>query len=251
MDREQLKAALEALVFASDIPLASGALKEALPDVDAAELRAALEELQADYEARAHGVQLVEVAGGWIFRTKSDLAEIISRLRTTRPIRLSRPALETLSIVAYRQPVTRGGVEDIRGVDSGGVLRTLLEKRLIRILGRSEAVGNPLLYGTTKEFLQVFGLKNLTDLPTLQEFQELDEEARSHLPPDMAAAAPDPDEDAAIHEPTEADDEDAAIHEPTELDDEDAAINEPTELDEDSSAHSADSISDSRDPHGP
>lgn len=179
-----LRSAIEALVFTSEVPVTHALLKQALPDTDPKEIKSALADIQESYQSEAHGVELVEAGGGWIFRTKASQAEVVSRLRRVRPARLSRAALETLSIVAYRQPVTRGGIEDIRGVDSGGVLRTLLEKRLVKILGRSEAVGNPLLYGTTPEFLQVFGLKDLNSLPTLKEFQELDDESRALLPPE-------------------------------------------------------------------
>jgi segregation and condensation protein B len=141
-------------------------------------LREALAVLQQRYASGSTGVVLVEVGGRWQLRTDPQLGAYVRRLLQVKPMRLTRAALETLAIVAYRQPVTRPEIEDLRGVDSGAVTKALLERKLIRILGKKDEPGRPLLYGTTKEFLELFSLRDLTQLPTLREFQELSEESR-------------------------------------------------------------------------
>ena len=129
------------------------------------------------YGAGARGVVLEEVAGGYQLRTPKEHALYVRKLLAAKPPRLSRPLLETLAIIAYRQPVTRPEIEQLRGVDSGGVLETLLERRLVRIAGRKEAPGRPIMYATSAEFLEVFGLRDLDGLPDLEEFKELEERA--------------------------------------------------------------------------
>jgi segregation and condensation protein B len=126
-------------------------------------------------------VQVSEVAGGWQLRTAPENAAWVQKLLGGRPVRLTRAQLETLSIIAYRQPVTRPEIDEIRGVDTGATLKLLLDRNLIRILGKKEEPGRPLLYGTTKEFLEFFNLKDLRDLPTLREFHELTEEHRAKV----------------------------------------------------------------------
>ena len=122
-------------------------------------------------------MQLVEIANGYQLTTRSEYANWIKKLNKIKvSTKLSKPAMETLAIIAYKQPIIKPEVEKIRGVDSGGVIKTLLERKLIKIIGRMDIVGKPMMYGTTSEFLQYFGLKDLTDLPTLREFQELKEE---------------------------------------------------------------------------
>ena len=121
---------------------------------------------------------LDEVAGGWLFRTSVQFAPFVRELTAGRPVRLSRAQVETLAIVAYRQPITRPEIDDIRGVDSGATLKLLLERDLVRILGKKDEPGRPILYGTTTQFLEFFGLKSLKDLPTLREFTELSDESR-------------------------------------------------------------------------
>jgi segregation and condensation protein B len=130
---------------------------------------------------QGRGIRIGEVAGGYQLRTPTEAAPYIKKMVARRPPRLTRATLETLAIVAYRQPVTRGEVEDIRGVDSGAVLKHLLEKKLVKILGRKDEPGRPLLYGTTKEFLGFFSMKDLKSLPTLQDFAELSDEHRAVL----------------------------------------------------------------------
>src|SRR6266545_42071 len=147
------------------------------PVLPAQEIRAiqeALEELKADYARDVRGLQLVEVAGGWQITTRPEYNDWVRELLDPKtPSRLSIQALETLAVVAYKQPVTLPEIIDLRGIKSGGVIKTLLEKRLIRILGRKEVVGRPILYGTTKQFLLHFGLKDLSELPKIEEFAEV------------------------------------------------------------------------------
>jgi len=166
-------AALEALLFASPEPLPRERLAELLPELSAEELAAALAALRARYASLQSGVMLDEVAGGFRLATRPEMAETLARLSTIRPSRLSRPALETLAIIAYRQPITKAEVEAVRGVNIDGVLRTLGERGLIRILGRKREPGRPMLYGTTKPFLEYFGFQDLSELPTLREIETL------------------------------------------------------------------------------
>jgi len=169
-----LKGILEAILFVSGEPLSVDRMLGVVEGVSRAELVSALEALQGDYAAEGRGLQLVEVAGGFQIATRPDCATWIKRLeRTKEGARLSRSAMETLAIVAYKQPVVRAEIEQIRGVDSAAVLKTLLERRLVRIVGRRDAPGRPILYGTTRQFLQAFGLKDLKDLPALRDITEL------------------------------------------------------------------------------
>ncbi len=176
-----LKGILEAILFVSGEPLSVDRMLGVVEGVSRAELVSALQALKADYAVEGRGLQLVEVAGGFQIATRPDCAPWIKRLeRAKESARLSRSAMETMAIVAYKQPVVRAEIEQIRGVDSAGVLQTLLERRLIRIVGRKDAPGRPILYGTTRQFLQAFGLKDLADLPALRDIKELkDAEASS------------------------------------------------------------------------
>jgi segregation and condensation protein B len=186
-----LKSILEAILFVSGEPLSVDRMLGVVEGVSRAELVSALQALQADYTAEGRGLQLVEVAGGFQIATRPDCAPWIKRLeRAKEGARLSRSAMETLAIVAYKQPVVRAEIEQIRGVDSAGVLKTLLERRLVRIVGRKDAPGRPILYGTTRQFLQAFGLKDLSDLPALRDIKELKEAEPFTLPnPDADAEA--------------------------------------------------------------
>ena len=168
----ELKPLVEALLFGADGPLRIDRLAEVL-EVERPVAAAAVQALVADYEAQPRGFFLQEVAGGFQLRTRPEFAEYLRRLGRTRPFKFSRPALETLAIIAYRQPVTRTEIEYLRGVDSGSVLKTLLDKHLVRILGKKDVPGKPAIYGTTREFLELFGLPDLAALPTLKEFSEL------------------------------------------------------------------------------
>jgi segregation and condensation protein B len=146
--------------------------------VELPRIKKALDELSGQFREGVSGIVLHEVAGGWQLRSSPDMSEFARRHLRMKPQRLTRAALETLAIIAYRQPVTRPEIEDIRGVDSGAVVKALLERKLIKILGKKEEPGRPILYGTTREFLEFFALKDLASLPTLREFHELSEEHR-------------------------------------------------------------------------
>ena len=176
-DASKLKPILEALIFVSEDPISLDKMAGVLPDCPKKKLKELLAELAQDYEERGAALEIVEVANGYQFRTRAEFAPWLGKLQRQKFARLSRAALETLAIVAYRQPVTRAEAESIRGVDSGAVLGTLLERGLLRILGRKEVPGRPILYGTTQEFLELFGLKNLKDLPTLREIKDMVETA--------------------------------------------------------------------------
>ena len=171
----ELPAIIESLVFTAESALSTDRICELLNEFERDEIKSALAELVAHYQGRAGGFELVEVAGGWQFRTRPALHSYITRHIKTRAAKFSQSALETLAIIAYRQPITRAEVEHLRGVDCGGVLKSLLEKHLVRILGKKDIPGRPLIYGTSKEFLEIFGLKDLKSLPTLREIQALDE----------------------------------------------------------------------------
>lgn len=171
---EEVRAVVEALVFASPQPLTAREIGKVLPGVPKEDWQAALEGLKADYARAGRGLQMVEVAAGYQITTRPEMNEYVRELLDPRaPTRLSIQALETLAVIAYKQPVTLPEVIELRGVKSGGVLKTLLEKRLIKIVGRKEVVGRPMLYGTSKEFLLHFGLKDLAELPKIEEFAEV------------------------------------------------------------------------------
>jgi segregation and condensation protein B len=170
---EDIKNIVESLLFVSEDPLTIGSIKNVLEIEDPKEVRNALIELTEDYEKRNGAFLLHEVAGGFQIRTRPEYNQWVKRLIQPKASRLSKAALETLAIIAYKQPIIRSDVEHIRGVDCGGVIRILLERKLIRVLGRKEIPGRPLIYGTTKQFLEVFDLKNLRDLPTPKEIEEL------------------------------------------------------------------------------
>ena len=166
-------AILEALVFVSDAPLPLGRIEEVLEGRSRGEIVRLLADLQERCRQDDRGVLLIEVAGGYRLVTKPELAPWIQRLRGTKPAKLSKAALETLAIIAYKQPITKPEIETIRGVMIDGVLKTLVERDLIRILGRKPEVGRPILYGTSRDFLEYFGFKDLSELPTLKEIELL------------------------------------------------------------------------------
>lgn len=172
MEDAQLKAVLESLIFVSEGPLTLDRMKEVL-GTNKRDLQRLLSEMMEEYRKSERGFLLVEVAEGFQFRTRPEHADWIKKLKKVKSTALSQPALETLAIVAYRQPVVRMDIEKIRGVDSGGVLHTLLEKKLIKIIGKKDVPGKPLVYGTSRKFLEVFGLKDLSELPTLKDLEGL------------------------------------------------------------------------------
>lgn len=171
-----LAAAVEAVLFTAGDPIPFARLRDLLDGPQEEDLRAALSLVQTRYARGGHGLRLVEIAGGWQLRTHPRYARWCARARAVKPLRLSRAALETLAIVAYEQPVTRAEVEQLRGVDPGTILRMLVERGLVRTLGHQNTPGRPILYGTSPRFLEVFGLRDLSDLPTLRDLRELKED---------------------------------------------------------------------------
>lgn len=170
---EDLKNIIESLLFVAEEPLTLDRIKDILEVDDRKLVRETLRDLQSDYASKTGAFVLREVAGGFQFRSRPEYVPWIKKLIQPKPARLSKAALETLAIIAYKQPVIRSDVEHLRGVDCGGVLRMLGERNLIRVLGRKEIPGRPIIYATTKQFLEVFDLKNLKDLPTPKEIEDL------------------------------------------------------------------------------
>ena len=169
-----MKRELEALLFATDSPLTIARLKKIFAPIDAAELKAAVQELQAEFDEQEHAFSIIEFGGGYQIATKPEFSPIVEKmLKTRRFTRLSKAGLEVLAIIAYKQPLTRIEVDEIRGVNSSGAISTLTERNLIAVVGRSQAVGNPLLYGTTREFLNHLGLKGLGQLPDLPDLAQV------------------------------------------------------------------------------
>ena len=182
IDLDDLQSCIEALLFYSDRPVSLKKLKEMLemPDVDNAPIRDAIELLKQEFSKRAHGFEIAEIAGGYQLRTKASTAPLLRKLAKVQIQRLSRGAMETLTIVAYKQPCTKDDIDIVRGVDSSHFMRTLLDRDLIEVTGRSEAAGRPMIYATTNKFLEVFGLMDLTGMPPLHEIEA--------MVPQMAAA---------------------------------------------------------------
>ncbi len=169
----QLVAIVEALIFVADEPIGAKLLSEIL-DEDRESVEAAVEELQREYEARESGLQIREIAGGWQISTRTEYHEDVRKFLKTRPsAKLSLASLETLAVIAYKQPVTVPEILEIRGVQSASAIKTLLEKRLIVTKGHKETVGRPMQYGTSKDFLIQFGLKDLAELPSIEDFEDL------------------------------------------------------------------------------
>src|ERR1700680_2108757 len=198
-----LKAQLEAIIYAAETPITLEQLGQLVKESAIAEgaadeaevksrVRAALEELVADYESHDHGIEIRQVAGGYRMSTKPEHHEMVRSFAKSLkpPIRLSLPALETLAVVAYKQPATAPEINEIRGVDSGGVIATLLDRKLITTAGRKQVIGRPILYNTTKEFLLRFGLKDVHELPSMEEFEKmLSQSFQDDLIPGEAQAA--------------------------------------------------------------
>ncbi|MCC6142138.1 MAG: SMC-Scp complex subunit ScpB [Nitrospira sp.] len=206
MAERELRGIIESLLFVSPEPVSVQRLMAIMGDVTKADVAQALRGLGEELEQEGRGVRLVEIAGGFRLVTKQEYATWIKRLDKTKSVaKLSRSALESLAIIAYKQPIVRSEIEEIRGVETSGVVRTLLERKLVRIVGRKEVPGRPIMYGTTKFFLEHFGLNDLTQLPPLREFTELGESDQSLLPMEtMEVAMPTPAEEAVIDSTTEA-----------------------------------------------
>lgn len=179
---DQLKAILEVLIFISQEPLTREKMKEVLGEVPDEELEAALDSLLADYASGGRGIQVVQSGGGYLFTTKPEHDQWVRRLlQIEKKTKLSSAALETLSIIAYHQPITQAEISAIRGVDSTYCLKSLLQKKLIKIVGRKKAPGNPLVYRTSERFLQYFGLNSLDDLPKEEEIAKILEEEKQAI----------------------------------------------------------------------
>ncbi len=209
----RLRSILESLLFAAGDPLSLGRITQLLPGYERRDVVRVLGELSDEYSQQERGFRLQQVAGGYQLRTSRANAEFVKALLAQRPVRMTRAALETLAVVAYRQPVTRPEIEAIRGVDVDAVLNTLLERRLVRVMGRKEVVGRPLLYGTTPEFLETFALKDLATLPKLEELgasAEALERAAAAAHTVEVSDAPEPPPAAADAAPPAADEAPAA-----------------------------------------
>lgn len=168
----ELKQIIEALLFVSQSPLTIETILQIISDTTANEIKQTIKELTADYNSKQSPLQIIEIAGGWQFSTKKEFAPYIRKLyKEKTTLKLSSSAIETLAIIAYKQPITRAEIEQIRGVEVTAVLKTLIEKNLVKTCGRKETVGTPFLYGTTQQFLVYFGLKSTDELPSLQELE--------------------------------------------------------------------------------
>jgi segregation and condensation protein B len=192
LEDQQLKSALEALLFVSGNPLSMDKLKGIFDEATVDQIDMQLAVLRQDYDDRNSGIMLAEVAGGYQLATRPEHFNWIRKFKAVKvSTKLSKPALETLAIVAYKQPITRTEVEAVRGVNIGGIMRNLMERRLVKIVGKKDVPGKPMMYGTTQDFLQYFGLKDLSSLPTLKEFQELEpgEDAMEEVPAAPATEA--------------------------------------------------------------
>ena len=217
MEASEQRRIIEALILASPEPVSIQRLVGIVPGLQPGLAKDRVNELNTEYQEQGRGFEIWEVAGGFQLRTRPEFAGYVQQLRKDRPLRLSQAALETLAIVAYKQPLTRAEIEAVRGVDSGAILKSLLDRRLLRILGQREVPGRPLIYGTGKRFLEVFGLESLKQLPSLRELEELAREQGVELAGEEApsseeaadADTPDSETPDEADAPFEADDEPA------------------------------------------
>lgn len=182
IERSEQRRIVEALVLGSPEPISAARLAEVVPDCKPGDAKDLVNELNTEYQEQDRAFEIWEVAGGYQIRTRAEFSGYLQQLQKDRPLRLSRAALDTLSIIAYKQPATRAEIEDIRGVDAGAVLKSLLDRRLIRISGHREVPGRPMLYGTTRRFLEVFGLESLKSLPSLRELKDMADQKGVVLP---------------------------------------------------------------------
>ena len=181
MDEFDIRPILESLLFVAETPVRLETLIEMLPEFGQETILKGIAEIQNDCSEASRGIELVEVAGGYQYRTKPQWAEWVNRHKKVKAVKLSQSALETLAIIAYRQPIIRPEIEQVRGVDSGWVIRTLMEKGLVKMMGRKDLPGRPMIYGTTKAFLELFGLNTVSDLPNLKEVAPPDAEGEPPL----------------------------------------------------------------------
>ena len=211
MEREQERRIVEAIILAASEPIAPARIAAVLPSCNPSQVRAIVDELNAEYAEQRRAFEIWEVAGGYQMRSLPEFAPYLREIQSTRPLRLSPASLETLAVIAYRQPVTRAEIEHIRGVDAGAVLRSLLDRQLVRIAGHREVPGRPIVYATSRRFLEVFGLAKLGDLPTLRAIEALPAAANEGDPaPAPESAASLADEDLDDVDPDELEDEEVA-----------------------------------------
>jgi segregation and condensation protein B len=212
MKDPRLSALLEAIVYLAEEPVRIDQIQKALPEVSREDLVAGMEALVERFQTSEHGIEIREVAGGYRISTKPEHHEVLKAFAKSLvpPTRLSLPALETLAVIAYRQPITVPEIQEIRGVQASGVIRTLLDRKLVTAAGRKDVIGRPILYKTTRNFLIHFGLNDLSDLPSIEEFEEIlkASHAEGEVPPaavDAAGADPDdPVDPAEAAEPSDA-----------------------------------------------
>ncbi|TFG38364.1 MAG: SMC-Scp complex subunit ScpB [Syntrophobacterales bacterium] len=170
---DNLKSVVEALIFVSDIPISLDKMRDILgEEVKKKDIAEIVEEITRDYAERRGGIFVNEIAGGYQFRTGEDNAPWIRKLKAIKPMTLSPAAMETLAVIVYKQPIMKSEIEQVRGVDVSGILKGLMEKKLVKIVGRKDVPGRPIIYGTTRKFMEVFNLRDLSDLPTLKEIEE-------------------------------------------------------------------------------
>jgi segregation and condensation protein B len=223
MTPQEIQSSLEAIIYAADEPATIDQIAKAL-GVEKAEARSALDLLVAAYQTEDRGIEVRKVAGGWKFYTKPQHHDVVRKfIKSLQPaLRLTMPALETLAVIAYKQPATIPEINEIRGVNVGGVIKTLLEKRLITTAGRKEVIGRPILYRTSKQFLMRFGLSDLEELPSLKEFESLaqaalgDDTGIAPTEPEVSSVAPEASAGSVPDDPIEADLAASSAHPPAE-----------------------------------
>ncbi|MDG2049991.1 MAG: SMC-Scp complex subunit ScpB [Myxococcota bacterium] len=208
MKSDEQRRVLEALILASPEPITLARLAQIVPHLKEGKAKDLINELNTVYADQDRAFEIWEVAGGYQIRTRAEFSGYLQQLRRERPLRLTKATLETLSIIAYKQPATRAEVEEVRGVDSGAVIKTLLERRLVRISGHKEVPGRPMLYSTSKRFLEVFGLESIKKLPSLRELEDLAREQGVELP---GMINQDVSEEASVEEPSEPEPEPGAV----------------------------------------
>ncbi|MGH0038460.1 MAG: SMC-Scp complex subunit ScpB [Myxococcota bacterium] len=203
MERNEQRRIVEALILASPEPISAARIAEIVPGCKPGGAKDLVNELNTEYEEQDRAFEVWEVAGGYQMRTRAEFSGYLQKLQKTRPLRLSRAALETLAIIAYKQPATRAEIEGVRGVDAGAVVKSLLERNLIKIAGQREIPGRPMLYATTKRFLEIFGLTSIKELPTLRDLDELAREPAVEVEDSGAADANDSTEATEAGEASE------------------------------------------------
>lgn len=239
MEASEKRRIIEALILSSPDPISATKLAEIIPYCDAGQVKDLVNELNTEYAEQDRAFEIWEIAGGFQIRTRAEFSGYLQKLQKERALRLSQAALETLAIIAYRQPATRAEVEDVRGVDAGATVKSLLDRHLIRIAGQREVPGRPMLYGTTRRFLEVFGLDNLKNLPTLRELDEmareqglLEQASNDALAPATEAESESESDPAAVDAETSADGDESAATETIDVEQNAEATEEASDSDD-------------------